>query len=137
MRIAVHDELDGPSRFGVLCHELAHILLGHLGSEYDNWWPGRRRLGRAAVEVEAEAVAWIVTTRLGLVGSSAEYVSRHLTCNGSTPAGVSPDMIAKVAGQIERMATQKVTPRKRHSRPAKPSKPRRRSVEREVAWLAQ
>jgi hypothetical protein len=32
MRIAIHKGLNGPSRFGVLCHELAHILLGHLGA---------------------------------------------------------------------------------------------------------
>src|SRR5258706_9473344 len=44
MRIAIHDGLDGPSRFGVLCHELAHILLGHLGTDWDQWWPGRLNL---------------------------------------------------------------------------------------------
>jgi hypothetical protein len=103
MRIAIHDELDGPSRFGVLCHELAHILLGHLGTDKDHWWPGRSNLDRATVEVEAESVAYIVTSRLGLSGASAAYVSRHLK-DGRVPAGVSMDFIAKVAGQIERMA---------------------------------
>jgi hypothetical protein len=44
MRIAVHEGLNGPSRFGVLCHELAHILLGHLGTDRDHWWPGRSNL---------------------------------------------------------------------------------------------
>jgi len=115
MRVAIHDGLDEPSRFGVLCHELAHILLGHLGSDFDHWWPARTNLSHAAVEVEAESVAWIVTSRLGLKGSSAAYVSRHLK-DGQTPTGVSPDMIAKTAGLIERMA--------RESIPAK--KPRKR-----------
>ena len=115
MRVAIHDGLDEPSRFGVLCHELAHILLGHLGSDFDHWWPARTNLSHAAVEVEAESVAWVVTSRFGLAGSSAAYVSRHLK-DGQTPTGVSPDMIAKTSGLIERMA--------RDSIPAK--KPRKR-----------
>lgn len=55
------------------------------------------------MEVEAEAVAFIVTHRLGLKGSSVEYVSRHMQ-GGDMPVGVSVDMIAKTAGFIERMA---------------------------------
>lgn len=115
MRIAVHDGLDEPSRFGVLCHELAHILLGHLGSDFDHWWPARANLSHSAVEVEAESVAWIVTSRLGLEGSSAAYVSRHLK-DGQTPTGVSPDMIAKTAGLIERMARESIPEKKPRKR---------------------
>jgi len=103
MRIAVHDKLREPDRFGVLCHELAHIFLGHLGADHDNWWPSRTNLERAAVEVEAEAVAFIVTSHLGLAGSSAAYVSRYLK-GGEVPAAISMDNVAKVAGKIERMA---------------------------------
>src|SRR5207247_969160 len=77
-RIAIHDQLDGPSQFGVLCHELAHIYLGHLGSDSDYWWPSRSNLTRNAVELEAESVAFLVTMRLGLQGSSRAYVSRHM-----------------------------------------------------------
>lgn len=115
MRVAIHDGLDEPSRFGVLCHELAHILLGHLGSDFDHWWPARSNLSHAAVEVEAESVAWIVTSRIGLKGSSAAYVSRHLK-NGQTPLGVSPDMIAKTAGLIERMAREAIPAKKPRKR---------------------
>jgi hypothetical protein len=64
MRIVVHRELDEKSRFGVLCHELAHIYLGHLGSDKDHWWASRSELSRRAIEIEAETVAFIVTTRL-------------------------------------------------------------------------
>lgn len=111
MRIALHDGLDGPSRLGVLCHELAHIFLGHLGTDRDRWWPGRANLDRAAVEVEAEAVAFIVTTRLGLEGSSAAYVSGYLMAD-DIPAAVSPDLIAKVSGHVERMALELMPPRR-------------------------
>ena len=59
------------------------------------------------MEVEAEAVAYIVTQRFGLRGSSAEYVSRHLDDN-DIPEGVSVDLIAKTAGLIERMARETI-----------------------------
>lgn len=39
MRIAIHDTRNEPRRCGVLCHELAHILLGHLGTDADHWQP--------------------------------------------------------------------------------------------------
>ena len=104
MRIAIHEPLPPPSRFGVLCHEMAHILLGHLGSDQDQWWPSRCHLGRAAIEIEAEATAYVVTQHLGLEGSSTAYVSRYLKTDGQVPPGVSFDMIAKVAGNIKEMA---------------------------------
>jgi len=115
MRIAVNDKLAEPSRFGVLCHELAHIFLGHLGADQDNWWPSRTNLERAAIEVEAEAAAFIVTSHLGLEGSSAAYVSRYLT-GDKIPAAISMDNVAKVAGKIERMAKELVSA----PRPKKP-----------------
>jgi hypothetical protein len=105
MRIAIHADLKAPSQFGVLCHEMAHILLGHLGSDEDHWWPSRSHLGRAAIEIEAEATAYIVTQRLGLDGASAAYVSRYLESEADVPPGVSFDTIAKVASQIEKMTS--------------------------------
>jgi hypothetical protein len=30
--------LGEPSKYGTLCHELAHIYLGHLGADRDHWW---------------------------------------------------------------------------------------------------
>jgi hypothetical protein len=96
MRIAVHTELDRPSQYGVLCHELAHIYLGHLGTDRDHWWPSRTDLDGRAIEIEAEATAFIVTTRRGLRGASAAYVSRYLD-REPLPPSVSLDQIAKVA----------------------------------------
>jgi hypothetical protein len=112
MRVSVHDGLDGPSRLGVLCHELAHIYLGHLGGDSDRWWPSRAGLGRHAMEIEAEAAAFIATTRLGLYsGSSAAYLSRHAQ-GGRLPGTVSLEMIAKVSGALERMAREELPPRR-------------------------
>jgi hypothetical protein len=119
MRIAIHDGLDPPSRFGLLCHEMAHILLGHLGGDQDGWWPARAGLTHQTVEIEAEAVAHIVATRFGLSGSSASYLASHVR-DAAIPASVSSDSIAKVAAKLERMANESVpVPKKRASPSAK------------------
>jgi hypothetical protein len=116
MRIALHEELDNPSRFGVLCHELAHIYLGHLGTDKDYWWPSRKNLDHRTVEIEAEAVAFLVTTRLGLRGASAAYVSKFVA-HGDIPKSVSLDLIAKVTSRIEDMARHRLeTRRPRHQK---------------------
>lgn len=104
MRIAIHEELDAPSRFGVLCHELAHIFLGHLSGDKDMWWPSRVNLNHSAIEVEAEATAFIVTSRFGLDGSSAAYVSTYLKYGNNLPEGVSLDNIGKASAKIWQMA---------------------------------
>ena len=111
MRIAVHGALDVASKVGVLCHELAHIYLGHLGPDADRWWPARSNLDHHSVEIEAEATAYLVTSRLGLTGTSHAYVSQHLS-EGDVPAGVSLDLIAKVAGRIEQMSRRKLPERR-------------------------
>jgi hypothetical protein len=112
MRISIHNELDEPSKFGVLCHELAHIFLGHLGSDHDRWWPSRQNLDHQSVEIEAEAVAYIVTQRLDLQGSSISYLASYLT-GQNINAGVSIDYIGKIASKIEEMAIRKVANPKR------------------------
>ena len=104
MRIGLHDELDEPSRYGVLLHELAHVYLGHLGGDKDGWWPSRGDLGRRAMEVEAEAVAHIVSRRAGLKGASPHYVSRYLDGDATLHA-ISLDQIARAAGRLEEMGT--------------------------------
>lgn len=116
MRIVVHDALDQPSRFGVLCHELAHIYLGHLGTDDDHWWPSRENLNLQTVEIEAESVAHIVTTRLGLSGFSESYLSGHMKSH-QLPESVSMDLIAKVSGKLEQMT--KILLPKRRARPKK------------------
>lgn len=111
-RIVVHEKLDNPSRLGVLFHELAHVYLGHLRGDDDGWWPSRENLKLNTIEVEAEAVAFIVAARIGLKGASHQYVSRYMK-QGNVPAGVSLDLIAKVAGRIEEMTRRRLAARKK------------------------
>jgi len=111
MRIALHNRLDAPSKYGVLLHELAHIYLGHLGGDRDGWWPSRGDLDRRAMEVEAEAVAYIASRRAGLSGSSAQYVCGYLKGDAMLGA-VSLDLIAKVAGRLEEMGARTLEKRR-------------------------
>ena len=111
MRIVVHDELDDPSAYGVLCHELAHILLGHLGSGMFGDWPSRGNLSHTTVEIEAEAVSYIVCERCGLNSASAEYLSSYIE-GDRIPETVSLELITKVAGKLEQWGQRLFTPKK-------------------------
>jgi len=63
------------------------------------------------VEIEAEAVAFIVCTRAGLTTSSDAYLAPYLKA-GSVPAAVSLELIAKVAGKLEEMGKRRLPPHK-------------------------
>jgi hypothetical protein len=114
MRIAVHNALDQASSFSVLCHELAHIYLGHLGSDQDGWWPSRINLSHATVEIEAEATSYIVATQLGLAPVSESYLASFIT-GDEIPQTVSIELITKVAGKLSEMSKRKLPPRKKAS----------------------
>lgn len=115
MRVVIHAKLDAPSCYGVLCHELAHIYLGHLGSDTDGWWPSRGDLNHRVMEVEAEATAYVTARRADLTGSSPQYVSRYLNSD-TVLKSVSVDLIAKVAGRLGEMATRRRTRRRTRDR---------------------
>jgi len=77
------------SQFATVCHELAHVFLGHLGpdprSEVPKGerappprWPNREGVSRAVREVEAEGVAYILCRRMGIVATAPEYISGFL-----------------------------------------------------------
>ena len=102
LRIAVREQLPDSSRYSVLCHEMAHILLGHLGGDPDGWWPSRRGLTKRVVEIEAEAVSYIVCRRAGIGTKSPEYLASY-TRGGKLPDGVSVDLISRVSAKIESM----------------------------------
>jgi antirestriction protein ArdC len=103
MRVVIHDQLDERASFAVLCHELAHIYLGHLGGDKKGRWPSRLNLTHTAVELEAESAAYITCTRLGITPSSERYLSGYLK-NDKVISLVSIEMIVKVAGKLEGMA---------------------------------
>jgi len=111
MRIGLRQELEPAAAYSVLCHELAHIYLGHLGEDKDGWWPYRLNLPFAVTEIEAEAVAYIVCRRAGLHTRSAEYLSSFVEEEAGLES-ISLDLVSRVAARIEDMGRRWLPPRK-------------------------
>jgi hypothetical protein len=109
-RIRLNDRMTEAERFVTLAHELAHIFCGHLGpcqsksggTDEESGWPDRRRLATAEREVEAEAVAFLIASRAGLVSASAAYIAPH--AKKADMSQVDVDLITRAAARIERLA---------------------------------
>jgi len=99
-------------QYVTLAHELAHLYCGHLGTPNDTWWPDRRGLEPSICEFEAEAVAFLVCSRLGIDNPSDEYLSGYVRTHSTTPA-ISLDRVLTAAGLIEQMGRGRLTPRKK------------------------
>jgi hypothetical protein len=102
IRILVREELEPAAAYSVLCHELAHVFLGHVGACREGGWPCRANLSDAVAEIEAESVSHTVCRRAGIVTQSAEYLSNYFTKEQDL-SNVSLDLISRVAGKIEEM----------------------------------
>lgn len=99
------------TKYVTLVHELAHLYCGHLGTPDERWWPDRRGLTEAVREFEAESVAFLVCSRLGIDNPSDEYLSGYVKGNPETPA-ISLDCVLKAAGLVEQMGRERLKVRK-------------------------
>jgi hypothetical protein len=92
---------------------LGHVVCGHLGGcdglKDQGGWPESRGLGYHEREMEAEAVAWLVAKRAGVLSASAAYLERHV--KEGQPARVDKELVARAAARIESLA------RLRYARP--------------------
>ena len=89
-------------QLGTLAHELAHVFCGHLGYLEEGFWPDRRNTTKVTRELEAEAVAYLVTDRLNLDIGSVQYLAGYLSDDKPLP-GYSLDNVLKAVGKIEEM----------------------------------
>jgi len=111
VRIVLRAEFETAAAYAVLCHELAHVYLGHLGGDRNGAWPYRAGLTDAVAEIEAEAAAHIVCTRAGLQTRAAEYLASYLDDDDANLDAISFDLISRVAGRIEEMGRRLLAPR--------------------------
>ncbi len=99
-RIRINRHLDEAASYHALAHELGHIYCGHLGAGGKDRWPDRTdALSQDAKELEAEAAAYVVCQRAGLVTKSAEYLAGYIT--ESAVKEVSFFMIMSAANRVE------------------------------------
>jgi hypothetical protein len=110
MRVGLRDDLEDAAAYAVLCHELAHVYLGHVGADRGGGWPFRMNVSEAVAEIEAESVAYIVCARAGLRTRSAEYLSSFVEDSEDLDA-ISLDLISRVAGRLEEMGRRLLPPR--------------------------
>jgi hypothetical protein len=109
-RIGLRADLEDAAAYAVLCHELAHVYLGHTGADRDGWWPFRMNLSETVAEIEAESTSYIVCARAGLRTRAAEYLSSFVGDSEDLDA-ISLDLISRVAGRIEQMGRRLFPPR--------------------------
>lgn len=98
-RVRVNAKHDLPTRFATMAHELGHIYCGHLGADVKGRWPDRCKLNHVQMELEAEAVAWLVCRRTGIATRSAEYLSSLATPENIR--GVSAYAVFDAANRVE------------------------------------
>lgn len=89
-----------PVQFVTIAHELAHLFLGHFGTDRKLNIPERQRPDHAQKELEAESVAYLVCARNGVESKSqtylAEYVEKHTTVEN-----LDLYQVMRAAGQVE------------------------------------
>jgi len=86
-------------KFCTLCHELAHILCGHLGPA-KGLAEDRPPVGQLQRETEAELSAYLAAMRFGITPNSANYLDWYSNPQGTLPE-FSLETVLVVVGKIE------------------------------------
>jgi hypothetical protein len=100
--IFIDKTLPPESRYASLAHELGHIFCSHLGIDRHAWWPERQDLSIRGEEIEAAAVAYLVSRRSGLTAHAEEYLLRFSGPHLEIPP-ISMNAVTQAAGYIEDM----------------------------------
>lgn len=99
-RIEMNRNHSSAVRFATLAHELAHLFLGHLGSDDKFKIKARPGLGHPQEELEAESVAYMVCLRSGVELQPQPYLSIFLQ-DPNQPVDLPIYLLMKVANQVE------------------------------------
>jgi len=99
----------GLTRYATLCHELAHLYCGHLGTHNATWWPDRHSVvDHRTAEFEAESVSAIAVWRLDPSAAMPPYLAQHLSSEPDVPPRMSLERVTQAAGLVCRMAQERL-----------------------------
>ena len=115
------------AKYATLVHELAHLYCGHLGTPNSDWWPNRYGLQKEVAEFEAESVAFLVCSRIGIENPSTEYLSGYVKDHKNTPP-ISLGCVLKSAGLIEQMGQRRLGLRKERVKTHRRATPQEQKV---------
>lgn len=111
--LGLSNSLGRNEAFATVCHEIAHVLCGHLGGPYLDFIHTRTNLSMESREFEAECVTWIVCTRQGLDPGSYRYLDGYMNHNRQLPH-FDFNIVLRVAGTIESMLKPKFSWTRKH-----------------------
>lgn len=105
-RVKINDRLTPAEQLVTVAHELGHIFCGHVGGcgghGATSGWAARSNLGHHEQEMEAEAVAWLIARRAGVLSGSADYLRRHV--EAGNVGAVDTEVVVRAAARIEQLA---------------------------------
>ncbi len=87
-------------KFVTIAHELAHLFLGHLGTDKKLNISERPPVKYDQVELEAESVAYLVAARNGVESKSHTYLT-NFVASGTAIEALDIYQVMRAAGQIE------------------------------------
>ncbi len=110
LEICLKENVSVETNLATVLHELAHLFLGHTGhpelnhKELDKSikLPDRYNLSLTDQEVEAEAVSFLISKKLGLETRSAEYIGSYTT-DEDCFSDFGYELAIKVADRIDRL----------------------------------
>jgi hypothetical protein len=108
LEIYLKEDHNSAQHFATLCHELAHIFLGHTGHKALSMSDGmkklnlslRKDLSRDQMELEAETVNFLICSNFGLQAQSVEYLAGYIKDENDW-AKFSYEMVIKVADRLQ------------------------------------
>ena len=112
LEIVINANSTAEESFSTLLHELAHLFLGHTGHKELTRSNSQkteklsiRKVSRNVEELEAETVSFLLSNRLGLRTSSAEYISGYIKSKNDLQE-FSYETVIKTADRIEKIFLQ-------------------------------
>ncbi len=121
LEICLKEGLRPNQNFTVLIHELAHLFLGHTGHQtlrYQNTEKHLnlplRKLTTTTEELEAEAVSFLLSKKIGLESRSAEYIAGYIKSEDDL-LNFSYETVIKTADKIEKLFVRELTTSKNRS----------------------